>query len=167
MTLVEKWTIAISAIGMLSTFTAVLVALYQSRIPYKKKIKLFFSDETYISYNSNSIRYINLIINNVGNKRIIVKDWGIKLNQGFFIFILSDKAEPDPLKPLYPKLPYTLNPEESLTLLLRYDDFKKIIEDLKNNHKIDENKALKLVIFDTLNKKYFVNQKTNRLYSRK
>lgn len=75
MTEFEKWEIAISVLSAVATFLAVYVALWQSKLQFKKKI--------YIAYNNNygkiqencyHTEYVEFLIFNASNIKVTINN---------------------------------------------------------------------------------------------
>ena len=71
------------AVGAIATSAAVIVALWQIRYANRKKVKLSFSDKNVVfSGNGNlEFHFVNMTVTNIGNKNIIIRNWGIKVSK--------------------------------------------------------------------------------------
>lgn len=86
-------------------------------------------------------------ISNIGNKKVVINNWGIKLYDSF-ILILTEGI----VKNLFDKLvsvktPYVLEPEENVVFF--YDKKLFIRHDNINNKTIDPNSKIMFVIHDS------------------
>ena len=71
-------------LGAVATTAAVVVALWQTKYSQKKIIKLTFSDNFQL-YNPNtgeSVKFIGLSVTNIGNRKVIIRTWGVHLKEG-------------------------------------------------------------------------------------
>lgn len=143
-------------LGAIATFTAVIVALWQTKINYKKKLKLSFSDEiTIINANDNTlVNYIGVTVTNIGNREVFIKNWGFCLNDNTINIILPDTSALG--KFFQVKLPYKLQLEESTTLQYETNLFCKSVEIYINNSKLKPNKKIKFFVIDSTGRRYFV-----------
>ena len=91
MTPYEIWSLIIGAVGAIATFSAVVVALWQTKYANRKRLKCcFIENNTVCSANFNQLKsYVGMDITNIGNKKVIVNSWGIK-TQNKFLLILTD-----------------------------------------------------------------------------
>ena len=95
-------------LGALATFIAVIVALWQTKFSYKKKLQLSFSDNiTIVPENGNKFyHYVGVTITNIGNRDVVIQNWGFELDDGSQMLIVPDTS---PLgRVLQVKLPYRL-----------------------------------------------------------
>lgn len=78
-------------IGSIATAAAVIVALWQTKYNYKKKLKLSFSNNiTIVPENGNKFyHYVGVTITNIGNRDVIIKNWGFILNNGSKMMIVE------------------------------------------------------------------------------
>lgn len=71
-------------LGAVATTAAVVVALWQTKYSQKKIIKLGFSDNFQL-YNPNtgeSVKFIGISVTNTGNRKVIIRTWGVHLKEG-------------------------------------------------------------------------------------
>lgn len=89
MTLYEKLSIIVSEAMAIATFAAVIVALWQTKYINKKKLKCSFIDKNTvvnpISYDKKL--YAAMSISNIGNKKVVINNWGIKLKDSFILIL--------------------------------------------------------------------------------
>ena len=123
----EVSTLIITGAGALATFLAVLVALWQTKYAVRKKLKCEFL-YAYVPFNQATIeikQYVSVSISNIGNKRVIINNWGIKIKDGF-IQILTSGSEHDTFDEIVSvKTPYTLEPEEEVSFFMMKNCLKK------------------------------------------
>ena len=69
-------------VGAFATAAAVIVALWQTKYNQKKKLKLSFSEDiTIVPENGNVFyRYIGVSVTNIGNRDVIISNWGFKMH---------------------------------------------------------------------------------------
>ena len=104
-------------LGAVATTAAVVVALWQTKYSQKKIIKLGFSDNFQL-YNPNtgeSVKFIGISVTNTGNRKVIIRTWGVHLKEGSAIVMPPVDANGIE-KMVYTKLPQTLDLEESIDL---------------------------------------------------
>ena len=135
MSLYEILSIIISATGASATFAAVVVALWQTKYANKKKLKCSFIERNTVvdPQNYDKKLYVTMRISNIGNKKVVINNWGIKLKDSF-ILILTEGFERDSFDEVVSvKTPYILEPEEQITFFYAKDLFIRLInENIKN-----------------------------------
>ena len=95
MTEFEIASIVISSISATATFCAVLVALWQSHVPYKKKLKLKsttineFGIDAFGHKVTNAIQKIQIKVLNVGHQDLEITSWGIYVSKNLQLNILN------------------------------------------------------------------------------
>lgn len=150
-----------SAFGSIATFAAVVVALWQTKYAHKKKLMVDFTDNLQafdVNITGDSIKYVGIKITNIGNRNVILQNWGIHCedNTDYLLVHKLDRIE----QMISVLLPYTLQPEQQITLTIRADQFCKLIED--SSH-FPLNKKLLFFIYDTTGKEYKI--KSNKVVS--
>ena len=161
MTCYEIWSLIISAIGAIATFSAVIVALWQTKYANKKKIKLIYSESVAMVQNlitgeveSPSYKYVQISITNIGNRKIIIKNWFIYFSKEFALQIVDKNGK---------TMPLTLDIEENSILRTTFIGIKQAL--IKNKKEIEKykNDNLMFSIFDSTGKKYLIksNKKIN------
>ncbi len=161
MSLYEILSIVISALGAIATFAAVLVALWQTKYANKKKLKCSFIDKNMVvnPQNYDKKLYVTMSISNIGNKKIIINNWGIKLKDSFLL-ILTEGFENDSFdKVVSVKTPYILEPEEQITFFYAKDLYIRLINENIKNGSINPNKRIRFVIHDSTGKSYITKSK--------
>ena len=143
-------------VGALATAAAVIVALWQTKYNFKKKVDVKFSDCA-VAVNTDSIKkMICLEAINVGNRDVIIQSWGIKLNKEKQFLFYTYLAEDEFLKSLNKPFPYTLKVEESMSLYYPLDFFYQQIADFLKSKEIAPSKRIELFIKDSTGKEYAV-----------
>lgn len=165
--LYEIISLIIMTLGTIATFAAVFVALWQTRYANRKRLKCTFIQKNTV-VNPNSLEkkhYVIMDISNIGNKKIIVNNWGIKLQESF-ILILTSGFEKDAFdRAVSIKTPYALEPEENITFAYSENLFKQLIKENIGNGNINPNKKIKFVVHDSTGKSYYTKSKYKaRLY---
>lgn len=148
-------------VGALATTAAVIVALWQTKYSQKKKIKLSFPDN-YMLYNSNtgaSIKFIGVGVSNIGNRKVIIQNWGVYLKKDTAALIVTPTDVSSFEKMVYPALPKTLDLEETIALQWQQDRFKSFLQTNKDN--IDKDKPLTFFVQDSTGKRYEVKTQKN------
>lgn len=83
-------------VGALATSAAVIVTLWQIRYANRKKVKMRFSDKNVVfSENGNlEFHFVKLTVTNIGNRNIIVRNWGIKVSKKQNLLIVPNVMNP-------------------------------------------------------------------------
>lgn len=95
MTEYEIISIIISSISATATFCAVFVALWQSHVPYKKKLKIKsttineFGIDAYGNQVTDTIQKLQIKVLNVGHQDLEITSWGIYVNKNFQLNIFN------------------------------------------------------------------------------
>ena len=129
----------------------------------KKIIKLAFSDNFQL-YNPNtgeSVKFIGISVTNTGNRKVIIRTWGVHLKEGSAIVMPPLDANGIE-KMAYTKLPQTLDLEESIDLQWQKDKFQLFLE--ANEDNIEKSKPLVFYVNDSTGKQYTVKTKKNASY---
>lgn len=127
MSVFEISSLIITGLGVIATFSAVIVALWQTKYASRKKLKCQFIENNVVM-NPNSFDkklYVAMSISNIGNKKVIVSNWGIKLKDSFILILTSGFEETIFDKMVAVKTPYILEPEENVTFFYSKDLFQK------------------------------------------
>ena len=154
------------AVGTIATATAVIVTLWQIKYANRKRLRLSFSDKNVVfSENGNlEFHFVNLMVTNIGNRNVIIKNWGIKVLKKQNLLIVPDTKNPI-VKMIQKPLPCTLEPEESMDLVY---DIKLFLRNLREQVKdgvFSEKDKLTLYVVDSTGKMYFVkSEKTIKKY---
>ena len=144
------------SLGAIATSIAVIVALWQTKVTYKKALKLSFSDSIVLvaENGGNFPRYVGVNVVNTGNRDVIIQNWGFKLNNDKRIIIINDST---PLgKAIQPPLPHRLGIEESVDLYYQQKLFYQILEENYEKQLLDLNKKLEWYVVDSTGKQYSV-----------
>ena len=145
-------------LGAVATTAAVVVALWQTKYSQKKIIKLAFSDNFQL-YNPNtgeSAKFIGISVTNTGNRKVIIRTWGVHLKEGSAI--VTPPLDANGIEKMaYTKLPQTLDLEESIDLQWQKDKFQLFLE--ANVDNIEKSKPLVFYVNDSTGKQYTVKTK--------
>ena len=148
-------------LGALATFGAIVVALWQTKYAYKKKLKLQFCDNVKIANNSGEIviELVSLEVTNIGNRDLILHRWGFQIDKHKEIQILSElpmNGIPSHISTAFiTKFPYKLEMEHKVTLYYEKKLFVKLLPEHYNNKKA-LNKHLECFVKDSTGRKYYV-----------
>ena len=154
------------AVGAIATAAAVIVTLWQIKYANRKRLRLSFSDKNVLfSENGNfEFHFVNLTVTNIGNRNVIIKNWGITVSKKQNLLIVPDIKNPI-VKMIQKPLPCTLEPEESMDLVF---DIKLFLRNLRKQVKdgvFSEKDKLTLYVTDSTGKMYFVkSEKTIKKY---
>ena len=151
------------AVGAIATAAAVIVTLWQIKYANRKRLRLSFSDKNVLfSENGNfEFHFVNLTVTNIGNRNVIIKNWGIKVSKKQNLLIVPDIKNPI-VKMIQKPLPCTLEPEESMDLVF---DIKLFLGKQVKDGVFSEKDKLTLYVTDSTGKMYFVkSEKTIKKY---
>ena len=143
-------------VGALATAAAVIVALWQTKYSYKKKLKLSFTDNiTIVPENGSKFYYyIGITVTNIGNRDVVIQNWGFDLEDGTKMMVVPDTS---PLgRVLQVQLPHRLQIEEGTTLYYERRLFRNALEDSINNGKLQKGKKIQFYVTDSTAKKHYV-----------
>ena len=143
-------------IGALATAAAVIVALWQTKYNFKKKIKIKFTDIAAVVGSSLDRKLICVEMINIGNRDVIVNSWGFKINKEREVLLVTSFSDDPIIKNLNKNFPHVLKIEESLSLYYPLDLFKKQMADLIRTEEIDSSKRIEFFIKDSTGKEYIV-----------
>lgn len=143
-------------VGAIATAAAVIVALWQTKYSYKKKLKISFSNNiTIVPENgSNFYHYVGVTITNIGNRDVIIKNWGFFLNNGSKMMIIPDTSPIGRI--LQVQLPHKLQVEEGVSLYYSNHLFKHALEECIANGSLSNNKKIRFFVTDSTEKEHFV-----------
>lgn len=143
-------------VGAIATAAAVIVALWQTKYSYKKKLNLSFTDNiTIVPENGSTFyHYIGITVTNIGNRDVVIQNWGFALDDGTKMMIVPDTS---PLgRVLQVQLPHRLQIEEGTTLYYERRLFRNALEDSINNGKLQKDKKIQFYVTDSTAKKHCV-----------
>lgn len=153
----EIASLIITGLGVVATFSAVVVALWQTKYANKKKLKCqFVEDNTMVNPSTGDKKlYVGMSISNIGNKKVILTNWGLKLNNNSFLLILTSGFEKDFFdNAVSKKTPVAIEPEENITFFYSKELFKKLLAEYIDKNKIDRNKKITFLVHDSTGKAY-------------
>lgn len=119
------------AVGAIATAAAVIITLWQIRHANKKKLKMRFTDQNMVFSERSDSKYfyINLSVINIGNRNVIIKNWGMRVPEKSKYLFVPDMANPM-IRLLQKPLPCTLEPENSVDLVF---DLKLFLNNLRGD----------------------------------
>lgn len=147
-----------TTVGALATTAAVIVALWQTKLSNKKKIKIQFNDPVTLVNpltGENMGRFIGVTITNIGNREVIITDWSIICANGNRYKIMTEQQGI-----LKKSLPARLSLEESLDLYYDRKYFVRVVRDIIKKKELEPNQKIKFQIMDTSDKKYIIYSKS-------
>ena len=145
-----------STIGAFCTAAAVIVALWQTKVSYKKKVKITFTDNITIvsAIATKKHEYVGVTVANIGNREIVINNWGFDLHDGTRMLIVPDAS---PLgRALQVELPHRLAIEESITLYYEKDLFHGVVKESIEKQKLKPDKGITFYVTDSTGNKYTV-----------
>lgn len=145
-----------TCVGALATFCAVLVALFQPKWANRKKLNLYFGDNYHVAgyLGRESEPYIFLSATNVGNRKIIINSWGIKVSEAYH-YIFTD----DPNAELHANLPTTIEPEEEGCFFMLRKYLVDTLQKEKVKGTMKPNQKVKLFLVDSAGQNYYIESK--------
>lgn len=154
------------AIGAFATATAVIITLWQIKYANRKKVKMSFSDKNVVFSENGSLEFhfVNLSVSNIGNRNIIVQNWGIKVSKKQNLLIVPD-VKNQIIKMIQKPLPCTLEPEQSMDLVFDIKLFVRNLQEQVNQGTFKVNDKITLYVSDSTGKIYYLKcRKTIRQY---
>ena len=142
-------------VGAVATFTAVVVALWQTKVSYKKKLQLSFTDDIAVVPESGSgiYRYVGVNVTNVGNRDIVIQSWGFICHDKLKIIIVPDTSRIGRM--LQTKMPHRLLVEEGMTLYYDKACFHNVLDEHIKKGSINPNKKINFYVTDSTSKTYY------------
>ena len=146
-------------VGALATFTAVVVALWQTKISYKKKLKLSFTDDIAVvpDNGSNYYRYIGVTVTNIGNRDVVIQKWGFVCHDKSMMQIITDTSKIG--RVIQTSLPHKLHIEESINLYYDKTLFHTFLDENIKKGSLKLDKRIKFYVTDSTSKNYYVKTK--------
>lgn len=141
-------------LGALATTTAVIVALWQTKYAHKKKISLSFYEGVSAVIGEKTHTFVGMSIANIGNRNIVIKNWGWFLNDGEMMLVspLTDF----PLNQMQPQLPYKLELEECTNLYMEKEKFLNNLQESITKKLLKPNQKIKFWVLDSVGKNHYV-----------
>ena len=146
------------SVGALATAAAVIVALWQVKRAERKKIKISFSDSMQIISQGSSQpeeKVINLSVTNVGNRKIIINQWGFDYHNKNGHALLGFNQSPL-MQQINPQLPHQLDVEERADLYLERGFFVKSLKEGVEKGNLDRTKTVTFFVTDSAGQIYRV-----------
>lgn len=145
-----------TTLGAFCTAAAVIVALWQTKTSYKKKIKIKFADNIIITSATGTqmYKYVGVTVANVGNREVVIDNWGFELHDGTRMLIVQDHS---PIgRAIQVKLPYRLVIEESITLYYEKDLFHGVVKESIEKGNLLPDKCITFYVTDSTGNKFTV-----------
>lgn len=160
---------AFGAIGTtfsaIATTVAVIVALWQTKIAYRKKIKIEFKENSiFQAWNGSGLEHVVIFkISNVGNRNITLNSLSIHLDGGYTIALFPDKFRDKTIE-----FPYLLNIETSTEIIMRYSQFVQYLADIVEKDPMLADKKMLIMVTDSVGDEYCLKlRKTLKLFLKK
>lgn len=153
----EILSLIVTGLGVVATFSAVAVALWQPRHANKKKLKLkFLKNSTVVNPSTGDKKlYVGISISNVGNRKVIVTNWGVKLKNNAFLLILTSGFEKDYFDSVVStETPVVLEPEESIAFYHSERSFKALLAEYIEKNELDKDEKITFWVHDSTGKTY-------------
>ena len=148
-------------IGALATAGAVIVALWQTKYAYKKKLKVKFDDVgSAISNSGNTMfEFVSLTVTNIGNRDVVIERWGFDVKNKRTVLIFSEmpiRGLPQAMQDTFrSKFPYTLQIEQRTSFYYEKDLFMKMIPECCQSGELDPKKPIRFFVKDSTGRKYY------------
>ena len=117
-----------------------------------------YSIHTYKAYIK---LHVATSISNIGNKKIVINNWGIKLKDSFILILTEGFGKELFDKLVSVKKPYVSEPEENVVFFYDKKLFIRLLNDNINNKTIDHNSKIMFVIHDSTGRSYTIRSKYN------
>lgn len=144
-----------STIGALATTAAVIIALWQTKLHYKKILKVSFIEHySFMSETDSEVyRFVGLSVTNIGNRITLLHGWGFSLVTAENILLLPDRTPMGKLVNV--KVPHRLDVEEAITFGYNKASFYELIQKLIDQNLIEANKKIKCFVMDSTGKAHY------------
>lgn len=156
-----------STVGTIITAVAVIIALWQTKYPYKKNLKLSFSDCTRVGIGDKMDFpvLISLDVSNIGNRDIYIQEWGFIIKNKerviFFNQVVSNKFPVQMRSSLFPALPIHLPVEKAISLHFEQQTFLDTILECRKQKKLKDYQKIRIYVTDSGGKRYLTKSKEN------
>lgn len=148
-------------LGAFATAGAVIVALWQTKYAYKKKLKVKFDDVGSAISNSGTkiFEFVSLTVTNVGNRDVVIERWGFDLENKREALIFSEmpiNGLPQVVQDAFrSKFPYTLPIEQRTSFYYEKALFMKMIPEYCHNKELNPKKPIRFFVKDSTGRKYY------------
>lgn len=124
------WGMFWQAASAVATAFAAIIALWQTTNQNRKNVKITFNESVIYALGhsiglATNYEYVSLDVVNTGNRKIIIKSYGIKLDDNQIWVILPEKT---PIGSI--TLPVELDIEQCVSLTWTKESFIKVLHDL-------------------------------------
>ena len=149
-------------IGSLATAGAIGVALWQTKYPYKKELKVKFAENAGVIDPSGKTiaEFICLTVVNSGNRDVVIQKIGIVAKKNKILQIIANPAVdalPIGIKEHFMiSLPCSLTIENSVDFYYDKKAFKAILKEDCDKKHIGKNRKVVFFIQDTTGRRYYV-----------
>ena len=140
------WGMFWQAASAIATAAAAIIALWQTTNQNRKNVKITFNESVVYALGhsiglATNYQYVSLDVVNTGNRKIIIKSYGIKLDNNHMWIIFPEKT---PIG--YTSLPVELDIEQCVSLTWTKESFIKTLHDL---NKYPTDKRVPFFVQDT------------------
>ena len=142
-----------TCLGALATFGACLIALWQTKIAYKKSLKIIFNDNIKLSHPSipeEESEYVNIQIINTGNRDIAISEWAYELKDDMKAILLVNFT-----KYLPTIFPITVEVDNKKEIFYEKKFFLNNVKEAIGNNDINKQKKIKFSVTDVTGRKYY------------
>lgn len=138
-----------SILGSLATAVACIIALWQTKLQIRRKLKL--KSRTIVQNEGGNIQvFLGLDIINIGYMKVIIREWCVPVKKGKKLILIP---EPGPQEV---HLPYELEPGEGVCLLFYPENFKKKLKELESKSLLKHTSSLRFDIVDSVDNVYSI-----------
>lgn len=138
-------TINWEAISAIATSVACIIALWQTHVAYKKKLKFSFHDNAMVVNGEKQLEIVKLDIYNVGNRAIEITGWGLLLRNGVEVAFSPPSQEWVFLGGLLPKI---VEVGRSTSFYFEKASFLSTIKAQQKVGNIERRDKLKIIVYD-------------------
>lgn len=142
-------------VGAFATLAAVVVALWQTKVSYKKELKVSFTDDiAVVPDNGKHIsRFVGVTVTNIGNRDVVIQGWGFICHDKTRMMIVPDTS---PIgRMIQTTLPKKLQIEESISLYYNKNLFHSVLEENIKTGALQRNRKVHFYVIDSTSKTYY------------
>lgn len=133
------------ALSAIATTTACIIALWQTYVAYKKKLKFSFHDNAMVVNGEKQLEIVKLDIYNVGSRVVEITGWGLLLRNDVVVVFSPPPQEWAFLGGVLPKV---VEVEHSFSLYFEKASFLSTMKAQYEAGNIKENDKLKILVYD-------------------
>ena len=139
-------TINWEAVSAIATSVACIIALWQTHVAYKKKLKFSFDDNVIVMNGEKRLEVVKLTICNVGNRSVEITGWGLLLRNDVGVQFSPPLQEWAFLGGVLPKV---VEVGRSMSLYFEKTSFLFTINAQQKEGNIKRRDKLKIFVYDS------------------